>query len=106
MTSPREQLIEAIGKTIENTLIRHTGEAIGELARKPVAESALKALSDLGAVVLMPAKIGELENGTSIWRRNAVEISGGQVFEKDGPDYRVHHPENAVYVNALEGERS
>ena len=87
MTTPREQLIEAIA---EETFINY--EQAGQ---------ALQVLSELGAVVLMPVQVAEIPKGSTV--------------HLPPPTVSLNWPEGAyrpfvngdskVYVDALKGTR-
>jgi hypothetical protein len=89
VTTPREQLIEAIAPRFCDMEPVHS-------ACKQRAESVLQALSDLGAVVLMPVSLAELAGGESY-------ILPGRYVKKpqDVGDMNAR-----VWINALESDQS
>jgi hypothetical protein len=71
-----------------------------------LAEAALRALSDLGAVVLMPAKAGELKEGQHYTDREpGLTFVHPSHWGFDGSPH-LPDPEATVYVNALESDQS
>jgi hypothetical protein len=97
VTTPREQLIEAIadklasirldGRFDENGVLRIDADAL--------AEGALEALSDLGALAIMPVTDparARFVDGQTVFHRQTHLANVGQ------PDYANY------YVNALESE--
>jgi hypothetical protein len=81
----REQLIEAIDKIIDNSALRYDVP--------PDAREFLRALSKLGAVVLMPVKEGQ-----SV--ANVIVLDEKHVLRTTQEER-----DNGVYINALEGEQ-
>jgi hypothetical protein len=108
MTTPREQLIEAIAKALHRVNciacvgaepLRQPEHAMQSYERP--AESAIDALSDLGAVVLMPLKVKQIPEGSK------VHLSP-PIVSLNWPEgaYRPFvNGDSRVYVNALEGQR-
>jgi hypothetical protein len=92
--TPREQLIEAIALSIANrpNPISLLGNA--ELTYKADAVAALQALSDLGALVLIPVKPGQSVANVVVLDEKHV-LGTTQEERNEG-----------VYVNVLEGEQS
>jgi hypothetical protein len=115
--TPREQLIEAIADKRCRMASINPGGLPGQYegARPRFAESAdltLQALSDLGAVVLLPVKASTLKEGDEFVTRfhEVVEVSHGDVYSK-GPGGNFFTtagaddlPDHTVYINALESE--
>jgi hypothetical protein len=63
-----------------------------------LAEGALQALSDLGAVVLMPVKAKDLKDDETVFALFAERWYLSDLEHND--------PELILYVNALEGDQS
>jgi hypothetical protein len=90
VTTPREQLIQAIDKAIDDSALRYDGP--------PDAREFLRALSDLGAVVLMPVnETWNVYGPAALWKP-AMTIAPGIRY--------TIWPVDGLYMNALEGEQS
>ena len=98
MTTPRQQLIKAVEKRLEADC-QHAGSCFTD--HYADALSGVQALSDLGAVVLMPVQVAEIPKGSTV--------------HLPPPTVSLNWPEGAyrpfvngdskVYVDALKGTR-
>jgi hypothetical protein len=98
VTTPREQLIEGIAKVIDNTDAGVLRAPERSLQRGALV---LQALSDLGAVVLMPLKVKQIPEGSR------VHLSP-PIVSLNWPEgaYRPFvNGDSRIYINALEGQR-
>jgi hypothetical protein len=86
VSTPLEQLIEAIHRRIDESSLRYDCP--------PDAREFLQALSDLGAVVLMPMKPGQ-----SV--ANVIVLAEKHVLRTTQEER-----DEGVYINALESEQS
>jgi hypothetical protein len=98
MTTPREQLIEAISEWYFGDWVRS-----GYSGDEPdvTIEDTIDALSDLGAVVLMPLKVKQIPEGSR------VDLSP-PIVSLNWPEgaYRPFvNGDSRVYVDALDGRR-
>jgi hypothetical protein len=92
VSTPREQLIEAIA-------VRFCAIGGNHGVCKEMAAAALRSLSDLGALVLVPVKsLDDLTDRQTVWHRQTY--LQGYFTAVGQPDWRNY------FVNALEGEQS
>jgi hypothetical protein len=104
VTTPREQLIEAIAEAVRTPIPEPVGDQVTDdtqafqaIADGPYVHTAkrvVQALSDLGAVVLMPVTPGE-----SV--ANVIVLNEKHVLKTTQEER-----DEGVYINALEGEQS
>jgi hypothetical protein len=99
--TPRQQLIEAIADAIANRPNPIEFAARPGWGHKADAEAALRAVADLGAVVLMPVKAKDLDEGARIYRPNIL----GRPDPNKNFTVKLHITfGETVYINALESE--
>jgi hypothetical protein len=112
MTTPREQLIEAIARALTTPRVRED-ELQGHVGDLHFyrAVTAIQALSDLGAVVLMPMKAKDLKEGQEFVESQLNDFVGMGKRDDDGGFFcwnadKHYAGDHTVYVNALENEQS
>jgi hypothetical protein len=107
MTTPRELLIETVREKMI-AVPRSTPYFDGRSERKvtDLAQAALQALSDLGAVVLMPVSPADLDYGERGQADCFVDVLMLRIHDEYVLDGGSTHymASDTVYVNALEGE--
>jgi hypothetical protein len=96
VSTPREQLIEAIDRRIDESSLRYDCP--------PDAREFLQALSDLGAVVLLPVTKTDVPDG--VFPVYELHDTVDRVHQSLWPVSRNGARHDTVYVNALESEQS
>jgi hypothetical protein len=112
--TPREQLIEAIA----HKYCERDGKAPRMISRSALldrygsyADFVVHALSDLGAVILLPLKAKELKEGQEFVESQLNDFVGMGKRDDDGGFFcwntdKHYAGDDTVYIHALESEQS
>lgn len=102
--TPREQLTEAITQSLHASLAPPSERARLVTGIPPqIVDSVLDALSDLGAVVLMPVKREGLPDRAMYYSRNDFGVLNASWV---GLELAYEDLAETAYINALESEQS